>query len=78
VRLAPDPLNVVAVIVPAVKFPEALRATIVEAVFAEVAVVAELGIDVRLAPDPSNDVATTDPVTVIPVVPTDSFVVELN
>ena len=43
-----------AVIVPAVKLPEASRATIVEAVFALVAVVAEFGMLVRPAPEPVN------------------------
>jgi hypothetical protein len=41
-----------AVIVPAVKFPLASRETIALAVFALVAVVAELGMLVRAAPDP--------------------------
>ena len=48
---------VVAVITLAVKEPEASLATIVEAPFADAAVVAELGIDVREAPEPLNVVA---------------------
>jgi hypothetical protein len=43
-----------AVIVPALKLPEASRATIALAVLAFVAVVAELGMLVRPAPDPVN------------------------
>ena len=43
-----------AVIVPALKLPEASRATMAEAVFALVAVVAEFGMLVRPAPDPVN------------------------
>ena len=43
-----------AVIVPAEKLPEASLATIAEAVFALVAVVAALGMLVRPAPEPVN------------------------
>ena len=43
-----------AVIVPAVKFPEASLATMALAVFALVAVVAEFGMLVKPAPDPVN------------------------
>lgn len=48
----PRPVTAVAVIVPAVKLPDASRATIALAVFALVAVVAEFGIFVSEAPDP--------------------------
>lgn len=67
VRDAPDPLNVVAVIVAPVKLPEASRATIVEAPLAEDAVVLAFAMvplemleALRLvseAPDPENVVA---------------------
>jgi hypothetical protein len=55
--------------VPAVKFPDASRATIAEAVFALVAVVALFGIDVSDAPEPENVVAVTVPVTLNAVSP---------
>ena len=64
-----------AVIVPAVKLPEASRATMALAVFASVAVVAEFGMLVRPAPDPVNWVVA---VIVVPrtvdavVAPTDA------
>jgi len=56
------PLNVVAVMVPALKFPDASRATIAEAVLTEVDVVAELGILVSEAPEPLNIVDDNVPV----------------
>jgi len=65
------PVNA-AVIVVAVKLPLESRATIVEIVLAEVAVVAELGIDVSDAPEPLNVPAVAVPVTVKePKVPTE-------
>ena len=48
------PLKEFAEIIPAEKFPEASRLTIVEGVLAEVAVVALLGIFVSAEPDPLN------------------------
>jgi hypothetical protein len=52
-----------ALIVPAEKLPEASRATIAPGVLRFVAVVAELGMDVRLAPEPENKPAVIVPET---------------
>ena len=59
------PFNV-AVIVPAEKLPEASLATIAFIVFADVAVVAELGIEFREAPEPENVVAVIVPAEKLP------------
>jgi hypothetical protein len=71
VSVAPEPLKAVAVITPALKSPEASLETIVEAPFAEAAVVLALLIvpeeilepfnEVKLEPSPENDVAVIAP-----------------
>jgi len=62
----------VSVIVPAEQLPESSPANIVEALFAEVAVVAEFGIFVSDAPEPLNKVEVRLPVDGLKV----SFVLE--
>ena len=67
VRLVPLPLKLVAVTVPAVKFPLPSRATMAFAVLALVAVVAVFGMLVRLSPLPLNLVAWTMPAAKFPL-----------
>jgi hypothetical protein len=61
--LNPDPPDVIA---PAAKLPEASLATMVETVFAFVAVVALLGIDVNNAPEPVKNAAVNPLKTALP------------